>query len=251
MTLPIRERNKVSMDRSHVPHYLRTQVIDTLYARHGRYPESWLEDIWEWKASPENNYGQASWMKRMAKYMKDTRNITLTAEEKGELGDMVGSVMNHAHEYVWDIDDMLDWGSGDFGDGGSCFWGDRRGARRVMRDNGGMALRCYENGAGVARAWFTEVVSEEEPNLFGDERGEVFVLFNGYGYSTHEMALLLANIVAGSARKIALENNGYKYGLVYINNFGYLIGNPETIHAMDDYYDLGWSVSGYSQYYRV
>lgn len=105
--------------------------------------------------------------------------------------------------------------------------------------------------SGQGRRAFNPEVAGSNPDLFGDERGEVFVLFNGYGYSTHEMALLLANIVAGSARKIKLSNNGYRGGLVYINNCGYLIGNPETIHAMDDYYDLGWSVSGYSQYYRV
>jgi len=127
------------------------------------------------------------WVTRLASALKKYYDIKLSNEQKEHVGNLIANYGEKSESLVVtaDITDDLNWNSGDYGDRGSCFWSDYITSRWAMDDDPRFyALRLYECGQGVGRAW----LCVEEDNL---------LLFNSY-HPEHGITLfgeVLANIL--------------------------------------------------------
>jgi hypothetical protein len=134
----------------------------------------------------------------------------------------------------FDFDQKIDWRSGDFGDSGSCFWGDNSDAKRLIRDNG-FAFRAWRReGSGIARCWIAADFPDEND----------LVAFNFYGWSKEQMRKALMNWLSQTLEckvhvaDIYLRNNGSKEGLLYMNGDGVVLSPTNKVERS---YDLRWS----------
>lgn len=174
--------------------------------------------------------------KRMAKYYKTQHGIKLPEDFLSEIGNIARQYSLSGVTYNFQIVDSIDWEDGDFGDGGSCYWGDHASAKDMIIENNGLAI-CFfdEGGDGMGRAW-----------LFN--AGEFWIIWNGYGFAgnpTRTIASVFAQWQGLGYTKIRLTNDGTDTGMLYINSgIGYAIGNDVQI----SYYDFGWE--SYNSCYR-
>jgi hypothetical protein len=172
--------------------------------------------------------------KRISSYYAKMYNIKCPAAFITEIGNIAKSHTNEGETYTFEFVDEIDWSAGEFGESeDSCYWNDRAGARQMITDNGGLAVRFYgKHEQGMARAWMARI---------GDG---VWVLWNGYGFSgnaTLTIARIVATHLAVSYKKIDLCNYGSDYGTLYINGgIGYAIGKLEIIDSIHRH-DLRWT----------
>jgi hypothetical protein len=125
---------------------------------------------------------QGKWIKRFRKALKDSF-VFLDNDElrtdwykdwEARLGSMIGEYVSSLKAYIR-IVDKIEWEAGDFGDSGSCYWGDRSGARHVISDspNNG-AIQIWEDTPdyfkGIGRCWYQY-----------DKKDDVLCLWNRYG----------------------------------------------------------------------
>ena len=120
----------------------------------------------------------------------------------------------------------FDWYAGDFGDGGSCFWGGREAARTHMLPELGAWAACFFHtqdwDRGLARAW---LVPYED----------FVILFNPYSkdslYTGCEMTRIIAFHLGLTYRKLeSLYNNDNDSGTLYINSAtGWAIGTADKL----------------------
>lgn len=235
---PLGERQHIKIPRLLIPKEVCEQVSATIW-RLAKvctppYPYS---DFWIWKDGDSNCYGRGSWVKRLRKWYKQRTGRKLPDDVAGLIGDIVGNAMKGDEEYWYDVTDVFDWEAGDFGDKDSCFWGSNSKAKDIIASNGGLAIRCFESeaGRGIGRAWMAPIDSD------------MFVLFNGYGKSAREFALLVSAAMEfdSTYRKIELKNCGTSTSILYINNeTGYLVGPSAAVAEHDDCYDLQYSIRG-------
>lgn len=202
---------------------------------------------WSWNTIQEdqdgrtNGYGNHP-VKYRGKFPKRVAQFLCAIDYKPSDGfvEEIGNLykqyeVNGTFEY--DFTNIIDWQDGDFGDEGSCFWGDRYEAIEYMTNYGVIAIRLYEDGEGIGRAWIFD---------YGDH----LVIFNGYidSYSkfpsashgdTNLFANLLCEIFNCSKKKVHLYNESGAEGLIYINNAsGYFIAESEVLKALPDVHDL-------------
>jgi polyhydroxyalkanoate synthesis regulator phasin len=190
--------------------------------------------------------------KRITSYYYKNWQVKLSPEIVTELGNRGKLHASKAQTIVMDMTDSIDWQDGQFGDNGSCFWGEKSGAKSMIEKHG-FAVRAYKardaytikegdpivwsHIRGYARAWLAEV------------RRNVVVVFNGYGESTLNFARLLALKFGCSYKRINLLNNGYDDGVLWINGaVGYLIGEHSKIEGFSKH-DLGWPDIEDERYY--
>jgi len=176
--------------------------------------------------------------KRIAKYFKQ-KNISLDSKILGKIGDLAKNSANiDTEKYYIDITNDFNWRDGDFGDDGSCFWGGRSGARKLLKENGGYALRYYEkiddNFRGMGRCWFYPINNEN------------IVIFNQYpsNFKLVKSARILSTLTGYNYQKCYLENNGGSVGLIYINNGSGYVLSKEPMEENSDF-DLNIDTKDY------
>lgn len=136
-----------------------------------------------------------------------------------ELGNIARAHTEDGTVYHFDFVNRFHWRAGDFGDSGSCYWGSNMEAREILADNGGLAMRFYdENDRGMGRAWIFPM-------------DHTHVVFNGYGFKGHS-TLIIARVLAFhlncTYKQIKLSNQGTRNGTIWINEgIGYAVG-PES-----------------------
>lgn len=145
--------------------------------------------------------------KRVARLAaKDGRKIPSAVLQR--IGDIARTHTIAAKEVLLDFDLHLDWNDGDFGDEGSCYWGERAGARNMIIDHKGGAIRLWDRDLyGKGRCWFA-------PHDGG------YVLWNSYGPSWWTLvsyARVLAMAMGMSYQKASFTNNGEQDGTLWIN----------------------------------
>jgi hypothetical protein len=170
--------------------------------------------------------------KRVASYFFKKFGIKSPTAFLEQLGNVARQHTSEGVAYDFDFTDVFDWDDGDFGDAGSCYWGSNEAARDMLMENGGFAIRFYnDEGEGFGRAW---VVSRQPSEGF-------YVVFNGYGVSdsaTLTAARIMSLFLSVTYKRVVLRNNGTQTGMLWINGgIGYLIGNIQVIDAIT-YYDL-------------
>ena len=185
-------------------------------------PDDW---VWQMQVGGKGEY-VGSLPKRIAKYYWQKYKIKLDSDFLGTIGSIASQHTTKVNEFTFDIVNKFDWDAGDFGDGGSCYWGCREKARELLAENDGQAIRFFDDGRGFARAWIMP-----HPNGL--------VCFNGYGLELSQIAHILAFHRGESYRKISLSNNDTADGLIWINGgAGFLIGQESAINGATRH-DLG------------
>src|SRR4029450_13317044 len=185
--------------------------------------------IWKWTTN------RGSLPKRIQSYYYKEHGKKLDSVLIGEIGNQGKRHASVATTLVLDFTKELDWRDGDFGDGGSCFWGKKTGAPAMIEETG-YAVRAYKPiGAytpaealkvsrkrrGYARAWFAKV---------SDNR---LIVFNGYGEASITFARWLALLFNCTYKRIGLTNNGVGEGTLWINGgVGYMIRTHAAIEPL-------------------
>jgi len=143
----------------------------------------------------------------------------------------------------------LNWHDGDYGDSGSCYWGEHAHARDMLEYAGSWAVRIYHQHAngprrrfrdtpyhGRARAWIVPI-----PWRVYKETGEAdgFVLFNGYSTADmrfHDPTRNIANIVANrfgiEVVRMDIQNSCDGNDMIYLNGSGWMLTDSITKPAI-------------------
>lgn len=211
-----------------------------------QYLPDFPED-WAWVNTVDNKhptakkYGTGKFAKRYSKFVYDTIGINLPPKFLEELGKMAAQFSDKKANYnIFEVVKDFEWKAGDFGDGGSCFWGGRNEARRILRRNGAVAFRFYQYDfdanlyKGAGRCW--AVLNKPNKNQL--------IIFNGYGSSLSGDALkFISRVISDSIEgfevvMISLKNDGSDSGTLYVNGGrGFVIGqNVRNIEK----YDFKW-----------
>lgn len=179
--------------------------------------------------------------KRVQSYYYKRDGRKLDAGAISELGNIAKRHSGTSQTFLLDFTDNIDWNQGDFGDGGSCFWSERTGAKTMIEEHG-CAIRAYRNRSG---RWNGELTNYS--GLMGYARAWVapisesrLIVFNGYGETTLQFARLLALKFNCSYKRIGLTNNKYEDGVLYINSGGMLVGDLKDIEPVTTW-ELGWA----------
>ena len=148
--------------------------------------------------------------KRLFKIAKIKYGIKLNNNVLGEIGNIAQKYTLN-REYFIEFSRNFNWNPGEFGDGGSCFFGMYRYQRTRIKLLGGYAMKIYDpDKLPIGRAWV----------LPYDNTKENFVVFNSYttkNYNLVFFARLLSFYLGGIYEKVEEEipgiytNNGYFY----------------------------------------
>lgn len=168
---------------------------------------------------------------RLAHYFYENFRIKLPKTLLAEIGNIARQHAETGNTYHFEFTDTFDWEDGDFGDGGSCYWGSHEAAREMLVINNALAICFYnEAGDGIGRAWLYD-------------NNDYWIIWNGYGFagnSTLTIARVFASFIGMSFKKIGLSNRGVIGGMLYINGgIGYAIGSESAI-ANVTHYDFWW-----------
>lgn len=204
------------------------------------------------------------------------------------LGDLLNDITLTKSIYVFSFRDDFNWHAGDFGDGGSCWFSDRREARDVWGGEGGLSVNFYKvheldmtdkpeilpetvdyynNKAGFARAW----IMPEYP--FNDS----LVLINGYSKRNPDLpagktndytafiSQLLSTFLGLQRKRIGFRSDPSNDGdeLIYVNGDnegsnipgwgargkGYLLAPQASIEKSESGYTKRFDVS-HTRYYH-
>jgi hypothetical protein len=183
--------------------------------------------------------------KRIKAHLYKQFGIKLPHDLSEKIGMVIADNVIATKEYSIDVTSNFNWNAGDFGDSASCFFSERVGIRIDMMSTGKFkALRFftkdllgkrqgvgrYHSGmAGIGRSWVWKTVIREEHRhaVIGNE---AYVLFNGYGPSTHWQAKFLSNYLDLPMKMIALTNQRRSAGALYVNDdYGFVFGKTEVI----------------------
>lgn len=207
-------------------------------------PEDWN---WEWLVTKGEYAG--TFPKRLSSYFYKRHQLRIDPTLLSVIGNLVREHTEDRGRYYLDFDDQLNWCAGQFGDSGSCFWGGRREARRIMRDNGGLAVRFYKtrNDQDLAEAKYDDVVGVGRAWAAPDfPKEDCLTLFNSYGYPHGLLAIsrILATWLGLSYYRVNLCNWGDTSGVLYINSGGYTVAPLEVGTFKDANLDLRWNRTG-------
>lgn len=189
--------------------------------------------------------------KRIQSYYYKEHGVKLPVHLIATLGNVGRTHSSESKVIVLKFTDSVDWQDGDFGDGGSCFWGEKSGAKEMIEKNG-WALCAYKvrpnseidesapidwrQWRGYARCWIADV-------------GNRLIVFNGYGENTLNFARFLALKFSCSYRRIDLYNQGQDDGVLWINGgTGFVVGAHANIEGFTKH-DLGWPEIREASYY--
>lgn len=185
----------------------------------------------EW-VRPKGTYA-GSFPKRLSSMMYKEYGLVIPPVTLGQIGSQLAQTAINPSSYYfqsWDLKVKgIDWDDGQFGDGGSCYWGCNRGIQKALEDSGSFyALRWYVNSKpsindygnftfdeannkidlrGYARSWMYYV-----PNMIGDQ--PALILFNGYGLETLRQARILSTYLGIPYTNISISPDN---DLLYLN----------------------------------
>lgn len=188
----------------------------------------WHEDSqWEWLIHKGEFAGTLP--KRISAYTYKNSGFKLPPAILSEIGNIARRYTVGSNEYHFDFNTELDWDRGQFGDSGSCFWSGRMGARPMIKDAGGFAIRFFREVndpySGYARCWIIPHPSKS-----------MLILFNIYGFNGAQITVprVLSEFLGTTynGRSIQFRNNGDDSGELYINNGTcWLVGQDAPEHT--------------------
>jgi len=225
-------------------------------------PAKFYRDIeWRWMAD------RGSLTRRISRWYNDQYSMNISPISLSAIGNIVRDEILKNQDYHIDFTSRFNWNDGDFGDSGSCFWSSNVRARDGMQQSGKfIAVRFFKRSdygknypghltvspsrhmfyteenryaySGYARAWICKEFIPLKDKLY-----PVWILINGYGVATKQIASIVAAFHNQSVKPIYVTNNTNLHGGLYINGKGYLIG-PESLIKNQSQYDFGVPLYG-------
>lgn len=179
---------------------------------------------WQWVWIVSKGIYAGTMAKRVASYYYKQFSIKSPTSFIEQIGNLARQHTSDGVSYDFDFTNALDWEDGDFGDAGSCYWGDHAAARDMLISDGAFAIRFYSTGdEGIGRAWIVDRIAA---NGF-------YVVYNGYGISdsaTLTAARVMSLFLSLTYKRVVLRNNDHTSGMLWINGgVGYLVGSIEVI----------------------
>lgn len=173
----------------------------------------------EWQNS------KGTYPKRLARYLKSQYNAKLDTRHIETIGNIGAAYVSRKSEYVLTFDrGFLTGDAKAYCNSGSCWFGtgSYSGSRQALYDNGGYAVRVWEDGKPAARCW----IAPHEGN---------HLIFNSYGLDLIEFARILSQRNGLLYKRVEIETSDDS---LYVNgNYGYIIG--EDVSTID-YVCLDW-----------
>ena len=182
-----------------------------------------------------------SFPKRLAAYLKWTKAEGITSAAIAQIGERAKRfILEYDETFAFDItSDLHSWTAGDFGDEGSCFWGERENARASMEDANAVAFRLWKRYAG----WEDDdpsthkYLSEARMWMIPHEYGLLCfnAYSNGWGRDLERLCLLASSVLGLKTFPIRLNNHGTRDGLIYINSYeNIILANKEPPESSFD-----------------
>lgn len=85
----------------------------------------------------------------------------------------------------------------------------------------------FNTYTGYARAWlYTSKWSTKVNNITIEL--PIIIIFNGYGIQTNLIASIFAEAMQLPVRRLTIKNEGVASGYLYVNDVGYVIGDPKV-----------------------
>ncbi len=191
---------------------------------------------WDWVWKVEDGDYRGTFPKRVGKYYYKQFQLKAPDSFLAHIGNIAREHSETEAHYDFEFVDDFNWQSGDFGDDDSCFWGGRTQARKIMRENGTIAIRFYQNDEGKARAW-----------VYPQEDDGTFIVFNGYGFlgnATLTIAKVMSQFFGLRYKQIRLTNWDVDDMMIWINSgIGYLIGTEKQVEAVTEH-NFQWGAPG-------
>jgi len=180
-----------------------------------------LPNDWQWVWVVQRGEYAGTMPKRIAKYFFKVHGLKFPQAQLVELGNLAKAHSSELKTYTFEFANQIDWEDGDFGDGGSCWWGDYSGSRVMWDNNNGLSIRFYnEHNHGYARAWVMEIDTE------------LYTVMNGYGLSTLRITRIFAQFMGLTYKQIHLHNSASSS--LWINgSTGYIVGRFEVISEIE------------------
>jgi len=181
-----------------------------------------------------------SFTKRLGKWWYEHFKKSIPALTLARIGAMA-AISDENKEFFFDIATKLDWERGQFGDSGSCMWSvhkagldymsksdDFRGIRFFKPVELGKGIwhadattnRSYQ---GIARAWLWSHTMKFQQTATRTFEGKIYVVFNGYGYTSTLIAKVLANYLGYAQKEIQIANQRNRDTHIYINGDARLV----------------------------
>lgn len=215
---------------------------------------------WKWMAVRGNL------TKRISKWYYEKYKAKLLQETSTAIGNIVRAQIIKNQEYHYDFTKKFDWMAGEFGDNGSCFMSTTRSdiTQSMMKDNRFHAVRFYNEKPntdppkantwgkkremfykddelyyeGLSRAWLVKDQVTVDINK-KDVTSLFYIIFNGYGMSTKNIASILSTSFGCSYHPVKVTNNKQLHGGLYLNDdTSYIIGEESAIKNIERY-DFG------------
>ena len=208
-----------------------------------------------WTTSKEGG----SLAKRVSKWYYEYHKKSLPPEILTKIGSITISV-DTKKSYYFDITNIVDWENGEFHDSGSCLWGGRKAGKAFLHKSPDFfAIRLFKESEdtpytreatknpkqvrypnlekktfyiGAARAWLWKTVIQIEQTRTRIFEAPIYVLFNSYGTQSVQMAKLLADYLGVDYHQVELSNKGDRYGELYLNGDGIIIGPKNLIEEV-------------------
>lgn len=223
---------------------------------------------WDWLLNKSKFPGTLP--KRIANVYYKLYKVKLSPDTISKIGEIAKRYTPKEELIVLDIDFTKDinWHAGAFGDWGSCFWGGRDTAKKLISENGfamrlwhadkntAMNLACNYNGSSSAMRYYRDFIAagdNHKANMYGYSRcwvapdlpvTGVAMLFNSYpgNVSLITQARALALLFGLTYRQMGMSHTS---DVMYINNsIGYAVGPAdllEQIRTSSERITIRWS----------
>jgi len=212
---------------------------------------------WQWKTD------RGTLPKRIDNWFYKKTNTSLDAQIVSQIGNLARAKVPKDQKYWFDINTTFDWRQGDFGDHGSCFFSSNptvMGSLKlpgwqldVMRnDDRFQAIRFfkpiekknttlswddnhfYEDEdkfyIGLSRAWiWNSFIKGKKPWGVPEETYSTKTFFNGYGLTTESISHVFSAYVEKAYKYVSIKETD-----LYINNNGYIVGDPKVIESVSE-----------------
>lgn len=197
----------------------------------GVLPKNW---DWSWKAAQGEYAGTLP--KRISRFLYQQHQIKLTKSEISEIGNIASKYIFRRSIFYVDFTNRFSWSAGDFGDEGSCFFGNgfRRHALDMIQENGGQAMRFYRGSkkrdGGFGRVWLVPTPSK---NKNSPPNKNSKTLFNAYGIGLLPATRIYATLVDLSYQQVSITNLHNADGTLWINGGGgFVVGASSQIDTL-------------------
>ena len=189
-------------------------------------------------------------LRRVQKWYNEQFSENLPYMTIEQIHNVIRTRVPKQKKYYIEFTQDLDWQAGDFGDGGSCFFGIRNIVRDEMQKDGRFwAVRFYTE----SRNYGKRVDYMDNEHLYGHARAlftleyikinrtvtlPYMVIFNGHTIPTDKIAQIVSAYFHMPFKWMDTTNNKKATGGIYLNDGSYIVAPQKALNGISNY-DFG------------